>query len=439
MTTDDSLDPLAGIDLQAWQPPAPAAGQVDAILARLDATRTDVAAAVELEPARPPSARDAHPRTRWLAIGVVIGAAAAALIAYLAWPARGPSPRPAPVIGASTGDRDHTGTHGTLAECRARRDAEDWLEVMRCANDVLATMPGDPDGVDLFELATRELANKLRLEDLAAAARAQDFARVVALAGTVGEDSTYADRARAIHDQARDAFVTREVDKAKALAQRGECAAFDQIAADAAALWANAGDAVRAVGCVAKRGSGAPAACDADALITAAREAGGLNEWLQALTKAQAADACRPSTPARQLAMLAACKLGSRKLARRYLAEFRTSTAMRQVCIGVVDFDAPAGDADGAGAGSAASTTSAAPACHADTLLAEARQAGGANMWQRTLTAAEASNRCRASKTARQLALLAACKLGSRAKALEYWPEFEQNPGMQQACIGVVE
>jgi len=55
------------------------------------------------------------------------------------------------------------------------------------------------------------------------------------------------------------------------------------------------------------------------------------------------------------------------------------------------------------------------------------------------LAKSEASNKCSSSKIARQLALLAACQLGNRDKALKYWKEFEQNSGMQQRCLGVIK
>jgi tetratricopeptide (TPR) repeat protein len=84
-------------------------------------------------------------------------------------------------------------------------------------------------------------------------------------------------------------------------------------------------------------------------------------------------------------------------------------------------------------------TTPPPPDCDANALLDEARNAGSANQWSKVLSKAEASNKCQASKIARQLALLAACQLGNRDKALKYWKEFENNTGMQQRCIGVVK
>jgi ABC transport system ATP-binding/permease protein len=77
--------------------------------------------------------------------------------------------------------------------------------------------------------------------------------------------------------------------------------------------------------------------------------------------------------------------------------------------------------------------------CDADALLNEAKAAGGANQWSKMLSKAEASNKCKPSKSARQFALLAACNLGNRDKALKYWKEFENSTGMQQKCIGIVK
>jgi pSer/pThr/pTyr-binding forkhead associated (FHA) protein len=79
------------------------------------------------------------------------------------------------------------------------------------------------------------------------------------------------------------------------------------------------------------------------------------------------------------------------------------------------------------------------PECDAVALLNEARAAGGANQWSKVLAKAEASNKCVSSKSARQLALLAACNIGDKAKAMRYWKEFENNTGMQQRCVSVIK
>jgi len=73
MQADD--DALAGIDLAAWQPPAPPAGLADAVLARI---REPVAVA-------PVDPRDPASRRAWWIAGTVI--AAAATVALVAWTA----------------------------------------------------------------------------------------------------------------------------------------------------------------------------------------------------------------------------------------------------------------------------------------------------------------------------------------------------------------
>jgi hypothetical protein len=80
-----------------------------------------------------------------------------------------------------------------------------------------------------------------------------------------------------------------------------------------------------------------------------------------------------------------------------------------------------------------------ATSCDADALLREARDAGSANEWAKMLRTAEASIACRSSRNARQLVLMAACRLGDKPTAMKYWKEFENNTGMRQICIGTVD
>jgi hypothetical protein len=79
-----------------------------------------------------------------------------------------------------------------------------------------------------------------------------------------------------------------------------------------------------------------PVACDADVLIDEARAAGGLNQWKLMQQKAAESNACAPSRLARQLELLAACRLGDKDAAAKLFPEFSTSSQLRQTCIGVV-------------------------------------------------------------------------------------------------------
>lgn len=377
---DDVTDPLAGIDLNAWQPPAPGAAPVDAILSRaVDATRVDAAPAVEVEaPAR------ARPqRTRWIAIGILIGAAAATMVAWAVTPVREhtrtvvvPGPTPGP---------EHTpepskpaGRVGpALAECQTLVDKEDWDGASKCAAAI-------GDGGDktaalaMLEHVRDELLNQLAFEQLQAAVASGELDVAHEQLARITKDSVYLDRAKAAIPAAPKKFDFT---------------------------------------------GNAPAPCDADKLLDDAREAGASNQWSVMLKKAQASDRCKANKTARQLALLAACKVGKHDVAMKYWSEFQNNPGMQQACTGLVDEAILSGGGD----------------CDAAALLDEARNAGSANMWSKVLSKAEASNKCQPSKIARQLALLGACQLGNRDKALKYWKEFEDNQGMQQRCLGVLK
>jgi len=253
-----------------------------------------------------------------------------------------------------------------LGECRSKRDAEDWMGVSKCANEMLAKSPGNQDATDLVEQAKREMANKLRLDDIATAAKAKDYQKVIDLTQKIEPDSIYSERARKIHDKLRDDFTADEVQKAKQSASRHDCKTIEKRADQIGKIWESAGTAVSAVKCEPRPATNEPE-CKND-------------------------DDCSGGK---------VCNKGGS-------------------CVTPAVITPP-------------------QSCDADALLAEARTAGGANQWSKVLSKAEASNKCSANKTARNLALLAACKLGSRDKAMKYWKEFENNTGMQQACVGVVK
>lgn len=75
MTHDDPRDPLDGIDLHAWQPPAPPSGLADAVLARMR------------EPAGAPAHELAErgARRRWIWITAAAALAVASVVAIVRW------------------------------------------------------------------------------------------------------------------------------------------------------------------------------------------------------------------------------------------------------------------------------------------------------------------------------------------------------------------
>jgi hypothetical protein len=384
---DDVPDPLAGIDLRAWQSPAPPMGQIDAILSQItDHTRVDGAPAIEaITP--PPGARQ---RTRWIALGAVVGAAAAVIVMLALWPRPdAPVPAPAPtkevvVVPPPTPTQAGGTVAPSIAACRDLRASEDWLKVLTCANERIKTT-GDQESRDLADQAKREAAASLAFKDLRTAVENKDEPAARKALDRIPADSVYYERAKSL-------FATLPEDR------------------EPKHVTTTDGDVDLAP-------------CDFDALMAQAREAGTLNQWARMLGKAGAADACSSSKAARKLALLAACKLKSKTAADKYYAEFAGETAMEQVCAGVVG-KTQSNDCSQA---------------DFDVFIDEAKDAGKANLWAKMLVKAEAANKCSPSKAARQLALMAACRLGNREKAARYWKEFENNSQMTQVCKDVAK
>jgi hypothetical protein len=359
-TPDDTTDPLAGIDLHAWQPPAPPTGQVNAILASVrNTTRTDVASAVEVVAV--PPAKHAT-RKPWVAIGIVVAAAAAAVIAVVTWlpsaPRRPEPPAPATVKietddGSTAGAAAATvrdpatcerakpgascaGCHPLVHPDAQHRDGRYAAsECAGCHTQSVSGAVGSGAGS-----GSGEAVAKLALHFLTEAAGNKDYAGVVAAFRKVPADSIYAEQARAIHDRVRDQFVQDELAKAKAAARRLDCKEVKTRARHVASLWPEAAHVLRDVDCGGEAAATTPRSgssdCDAAALIEEAQTAYRGNQWARVFTKAEASNKCAPTKTAREFALFAACRMGSVNKAKRYWREFENDSAMRQACYAVM-------------------------------------------------------------------------------------------------------
>jgi hypothetical protein len=128
---------------------------------------------------------------------------------------------------------------------------------------------------------------------------------------------------------------------------------------------------------------------------------------------------------------MAACKLGNKTKARKLYEEFENVGAMKAICLGVVDGDT-----------TSTPLPSKTPKCaegEGDKLVAEAREAGSVNQWNKMMQKAEAAAQCGIGKTARQLQLMAACKMGIKDKSKRLYSEFKNVSAMQAICLGVVD
>jgi hypothetical protein len=308
----DDSNPLAGVDLHAWSPPPPPADQVDAILARLDGTRTDAAPAVEpMAPPRPVSRRR---RAAWIAGGVLLAAAAAVVIALAAGveraadPTHEVTPRPTapdPVLrpGASA---PRPPPPPPAPPAPPANIAPTAFEQLRIAGDKQIT-PDDETKTEIGRDAKAKVVASFKL--------------CLDTTGAISDIKTL----KASGYPAYDDKLTRTIrDTWKYLpylvngTPTPVCTAVTFIY------------------------SQRPGACDAKGLLDEARDAGGLNQWKRMQQKAAESDACEPSRLARQLELLASCRLGDKDAAAKLFPEFRTNLQLRQVCVGVVpDADPP--------------------------------------------------------------------------------------------------
>ena len=363
---DDVANPLTGVDLRAWQPPAPPPAPVGEVLARfdreLDGTGVETLMPIDVPPRRPVD-------MRLVAIGVVLGAIAAALVTIVIMrrddpaPASAPpeqvrsvSPRPAPPRPGGTARFDFA---KQLAACKDLQAQEEWFDLERCADEILAHDSQNRDGEGLKDQAIRESENKLHLADLEQAVKRKDVQGVVETFRKISPDSIYKERAQRMHDEARRVFVEEQLTWALARARSHDCQSIDTRAAQVGKIWPEAEAALKRVDCsvgecrvstdcdgfyvcqrrqcVAPRQDSRDAApCDADALLDEAKTAFGNNQWSKVLASAEAANRCKPNRLARQMYTRGACRMQNKAKAAKFWKEFQGDQQMRQACVGVM-------------------------------------------------------------------------------------------------------
>ena len=252
-----------------------------------------------------------------------------------------------------------------LDECKKLRnvDKPGWAAIQKCALDV------GPTGADLAKQAAAELANEIRLADIEKLVREKDHQGVQTALKGIKADSIYYERAQAAAEALKKEFIEVEVRDGRRLADKKDCRQLKARADQVDKIYKDAGAALRAIQCTTTTASNPP---DPKPECSASNPCSGGKD----------------------------CKGGK--------------------CVTPPD--------------SGGSCT----ADEAEAMVAEARQAGGANQWSKMLQKAEASIKCKSSKQARQLALMAACRLGDKSKAQKYWKEFENNTGMRQICINTI-
>jgi ABC transport system ATP-binding/permease protein len=256
-----------------------------------------------------------------------------------------------------------------LAACRDLRTSEDWMKVLTCANEMLKDSPTNQDLKDLADQAKREATNKLNADTLSTALAKGQYQEAIKALGKIPADSVYWERSKAAHDKVRDDYTAKEVATAQAKADRRDCKWIE--ARRKQLYWAETKQAFDKIEC--DKGGGT--------------------------TVATPDPECRKDSD---------CKGSEECKSQKCVAKPSTSTD-----------DCPQADFDN--------------------FMNEAREAGKANQWSKMLSRAESANKCIPTKAARQLALMAACRLGNRDKAARYWKEFENNSQMIQTCIGVVK
>jgi ABC transport system ATP-binding/permease protein len=241
--------------------------------------------------------------------------------------------------------------------------AERWEEARDEAREALAL---DPDDERVLELATRaeaETANRGRYEAFQDAVEAGDFRAVASMFAEIDRESVYRVRGQPEHDRMRDEYVEQVQRRANLAARRGQCDQLRRIAADARAIWPEAGDAAAQVPCrrIAEatpdrtasdpespeppddagrqQGGGSSAAASqpsVDEVVAEAQSAARAGEFGRAMRLCE--DALRRSrghSEALMVCLISACNLRNVSKAKRYMSQISGDQRIyaRQICL----------------------------------------------------------------------------------------------------------
>ncbi|MEZ4368822.1 MAG: FHA domain-containing protein [Kofleriaceae bacterium] len=232
-----------------------------------------------------------------------------------------------------------------LASCREMIDKEEWANLQGCAKDVLELDATSADAETLAAQAKRELGNSLHFDRISDAVRQKDYGTIVGEYAKIDVDSVYRERARAAHDKARDAYQAQMVAQGKTLARKSRCDDLRKLASQSGNVWPEVGEAVGAISCTAQvvtqdpGPTNPPEACNYESLLSQAENASAQGSYGPALRYAEQAIKCNgaPKRP-KQIAVLAACKLGNASKANTYYKQLGSSlpAGLMASCVDVI-------------------------------------------------------------------------------------------------------
>ncbi len=262
-----------------------------------------------------------------------------------------------------------------LGEARQAIEAEHWKEAKGLAEQALAADSENAEAQDVIDQATREIDNQVIYNQFKKAVAAKSYAKIAKLFEQIDPTSVYKEQARDDHDAAHDEYKNDMVAKAEAEAARGSCRKISQLAAQAAKVWPDVGEAVTAVGdkCAAtvaaksashrstsrstshstkshsttsnsssssstsSSSSAASSGKSYDQLINDARQAAKTGQWGKAIRQCEAALAVKHGDQeAAMVCALAACNIKNASKAKKYMGQLRSPSRKgmaRQICL----------------------------------------------------------------------------------------------------------
>ena len=151
--------------------------------------------------------------------------------------------------GANTADQMAAFTKAFVT-CEELSKAAKWTAAADCAQAL--AKDGGPQSATATEFANQmrgEVKNQLAFDNLKLAVSKKDYAGALAKVDAIAENSTYKAKAAELNNKLRDQYIAETLVDAKTLSRLHKCTELSKLENKSRAVYAEAGDAVKNVGC----------------------------------------------------------------------------------------------------------------------------------------------------------------------------------------------
>jgi pSer/pThr/pTyr-binding forkhead associated (FHA) protein len=254
-----------------------------------------------------------------------------------------------------------------LAEAQTALAAENWIDAIALAKQVLKANPQSAEAARIVEQATLEIRTQPLYDELAGAVRRSDVGAIARAYAALPAESSYRAKAEPTHERFMTAFVDKQVAEAQRLAQLRQCDKVALLGKRAGDVFAEARVRIEEVGASCQAGSSArpsvPTAPTAvvkpapeprpappvvveepeptpsgsyEQFFQESKDAWRNGQYQKALSKAEdALNAKQGDQQALEIATIASCKLKNGEKAARYYGRMKgpRKQGVRQVCL----------------------------------------------------------------------------------------------------------